>query len=122
MPADSSPIAIRILDKEYNVGCPAGEREALLKAAQLLDRKMREMRDSGRMVGTERVAVITALNLAHEMLRHQAEHDSLAESIGTVVQRIAGKIGHRQVKRARRRESAPAIELTRRRPAGSQRH
>ncbi len=69
MPEASTPIAIRILDKEYNVGCPPSEREALLQAAQLLDRKMREMRDGGRVIGAERVAVITALNLAHELLQ-----------------------------------------------------
>jgi cell division protein ZapA len=88
----STPIAIRILDKEYNVGCPPAEREALLQAAELLDRKMREMRDGGRVIGAERVAVITALNLAHELLQDRRRHETLAESVGAGMQRIQGKL------------------------------
>jgi len=93
VPTDSStPMTIRILDKEYTIGCPAGEREALLQAAQHLDRKMREMRDGGRVLGLERIAVITALNLAHELLQDRRRHETLAESVGAGMQRIQGKL------------------------------
>jgi cell division protein ZapA len=56
------PISITILDKEYKVACPAGEQAALLASAKYLDERMREIRDSGNILGSERIAVITALN------------------------------------------------------------
>ena len=59
---------VKLLDKEYAVACPADAREALLDSARLLDSKMREIRDSGKIIGTERIAVMAALNLAHELL------------------------------------------------------
>jgi len=65
---DAQPINISILDKDYKVACPAGEQAALLESAKFLDGKMREVRDSGTIMGAERIAVITALNLANELL------------------------------------------------------
>ena len=65
---DAQPINISILDKDYKVACPAGEQSALLESAKFLDGKMREVRDSGTIMGAERIAVITALNLANELL------------------------------------------------------
>jgi cell division protein ZapA len=62
------PISITILDKEYKVACPAGEQAALLASAKYLDEKMREVRDSGHILGSERIAVITALNIANDFL------------------------------------------------------
>jgi cell division protein ZapA len=59
---------VKLLDKEYAVACPPDAREALLDSARLLDSKMREIRDSGKIIGTERIAVMAALNLAHELL------------------------------------------------------
>lgn len=67
--SDTTRVSIRILDKEYQIACPPAERTALLDAAELLDGKMREIRDSGRVVGTERIAVMAALNIANELLR-----------------------------------------------------
>ena len=66
---DAQPINVSILDKDYKVACPAGEQSALLESARFLDNKMREVRDSGNILGSERIAVITALNMANELLR-----------------------------------------------------
>ncbi len=66
---DAQPINISILDKDYKVACPPGEQSALLESARFLDLKMREVRDSGNIMGSERVAVITALNMANDLLR-----------------------------------------------------
>ena len=66
---DAQPINISILDKDYKVACPAGEQSALLESARFLDHKMREVRDSGTIMGSERIAVITALNMANDLLR-----------------------------------------------------
>ena len=69
---DAQPINISILDKDYKVACPVGEQSALLESARFLDLKMREVRDSGNIMGSERIAVITALNMANDLLRTSA--------------------------------------------------
>jgi cell division protein ZapA len=61
-------VSVRLLDREYQVACPADERSALLDSAEYLDSKMREVRDSGKVVGLDRIAVISALNLANELI------------------------------------------------------
>ncbi len=62
-------VSVRILEKEYQVACPVEERTDLLDAAEYLNGKMREIRDSGSVVGLDRVAVMAALNLANELLK-----------------------------------------------------
>ncbi len=64
-------VPIRILDKEYTIGCPAEERDALVESARILNEKMREIRDSGKVIGSERIAVMAAINLTHELLQHR---------------------------------------------------
>jgi cell division protein ZapA len=62
-------VSVRVLDREYQVACPAEERSDLLDSAEYLDSKMREVRDSGKVVGLDRIAVISALNLANELIK-----------------------------------------------------
>lgn len=62
-------VNIRILEKEYQISCPATERGALLDSAELLNTKMREIRDSGKVIGLDRIAVMAALNMANDLLR-----------------------------------------------------
>ncbi len=64
-----SRVRVRVLDRDYDVACPVEERTALLDSAEFLDGRMREIRDSGKVVGLDRIAVIAALNLANELLR-----------------------------------------------------
>ena len=71
-------VSVRLLDREYQVACPADERSDLLDSAELLDGKMREIRDSGNVVGLERIAVIAALNLANELIEVR-KHGSVVE-------------------------------------------
>jgi len=61
-------VSVRILDKEYQVACPADERTNLLDSAEILNAKMREIRDAGRIVGLDRIAVMAALNMANDLL------------------------------------------------------
>jgi cell division protein ZapA len=77
-----SQVTIRILEKEYNVACPAEEKPALLASAELLNHKMREIRDSGKVVGLDRVAVMAALNLANELIKAQGEDEELKNIVG----------------------------------------
>ena len=69
LPKEPVRVAIRILDKDYHIACPAGEKAELLQSADFLNSKMREIRESGKVSGGERVAVMAALNLAHEVLQ-----------------------------------------------------
>ena len=68
MDDQATTLDVSILGREYRVGCKQSERDELLLAVQLLDRRMREIRDSGKIAGTERIAVMAALNVAHELL------------------------------------------------------
>lgn len=72
------PVAVRILDKDYMVACPEGEQDALLASARRVDREMRKVRESGRVLGTDRIAVMVALNLAHELLQEGKSSDSFS--------------------------------------------
>lgn len=71
----SEPVNVRVLDREYTVGVTQDEKESLLAAAKLLDNKMREIRGSNRMAAIDRVAVLAALNLAHELQQLRSEND-----------------------------------------------
>jgi cell division protein ZapA len=75
-------VTIRILEKEYHVACPAEEKADLLAAAELLNAKMREIRDSGKVVGLDRVAVMAALNLANDLIRTQGQDEELKNIVG----------------------------------------
>jgi cell division protein ZapA len=74
-------VSIRILEKEYHVACPADERRALQDSAELLNRKMREIRDSGKVVGLDRIAVMAALNITNELLRTQGRDETLETTV-----------------------------------------
>ena len=67
MSGTSEPVSIRLLDREYTVGVEPGERDSLMAAARLLEAKMREVRGANRMAAVDRVAVLAALNMAHEL-------------------------------------------------------
>ena len=71
--SQTEPVSVRIFDRDYTVGVEPAERESLTAAAKMLDERMREIRGGNRTVSVDRVAVLTALNLAHELqlLREQ---------------------------------------------------
>ena len=77
----TEPVNIKILDREFTVGCEPDERDGLLAAAQLLDSRMREIRGSNRMAALDRVAVLAALNLAHEFMQLKAETQSREQTL-----------------------------------------
>ena len=73
-------VNVKILEKEYQFSCPAEERKALLESADLLNAKMREIRDSGKVVGLDRIAVMAALNMAHDLLSSHTRDEILETS------------------------------------------
>ena len=89
---DPQPINISILDKDYKVACPVGEQPALLASAKYLDGKMREVRDSGSIIGSERIAVITALNITNELLSADGESIDVDKEISPRLKSLESKI------------------------------
>jgi len=75
-------VTVRILEKEYFVSCPQDERADLLDSAEFLNKKMREIRDTGKVVGADRIAVMAALNMANELLRLRKLETELQGNLG----------------------------------------
>ena len=88
----TAQVSVRILDKEYQVACPADERTALLDSAEILNSKMLEIRDSGRIVGLDRIAVMAALNMAHELLHAQARDRLLDGDVSSRLKIISDRV------------------------------
>ena len=90
----SEPVAVKILDREFTVGCEPDEKDKLMAAAHFLDARMREVRGSNRMAALDRVAVLTALNLAAELLQGKQQdgsHDKeLARALGEMNRKLDG--------------------------------
>ena len=90
----TEPVIIRLLDREYTVGCEPDERASLVAAAKLLDNKMREIRGNNRMAALDRVAVLAALNLAHELQQTRSNsegHDrELERTLGDIHRKLDG--------------------------------
>ena len=94
-------VSVRILEKEYQVACPASERTDLLDSAELLNAKMREIRDSGKVVGLDRIAVMAALNMANEVLKTRAKEDAIESTLGPrlklLSERVESVLGNQQL-------------------------
>jgi cell division protein ZapA len=68
MSADSKGLQINVMGREFRVACPENEQKGLLEAVDYLNKKMNEIRDNGKVIGLERIAIMAALNIAHELL------------------------------------------------------
>lgn len=91
-------VTIRILDKDYQVACPDDERPALLEAARLLNERMKQIRDGGKVIGVDRMAVMAALNISHELLETRAGRGSggeqLSRKIHILQEKVEQALGH----------------------------
>jgi cell division protein ZapA len=74
-------VSIKILGKEYQVACPAEEKADLLASAELLNKKMQDIRNSGKVLGLDRVAVMAALNMANELIKRNDEDRQLKDIV-----------------------------------------
>lgn len=92
MSSDPVAVVIQILDKEYTVACPPEERDGLLESARQLSARMREVRDSGKVMGAERMAVMTALNVIHEYNRERQERDRIISETDAAIRALEGKL------------------------------
>jgi cell division protein ZapA len=76
--SEADSVVVHILDKEYRVACPPGEKESLVRAARFLDEKMREVKEAN-VIGLERIAIMAALNMSHELLQTSGALNEQAE-------------------------------------------
>ena len=88
----SEPVNIRILDREYTVGVEPDARDSLMAAAKLLDGKMREVRGANRMAAVDRIAVLAALNLAHELQQLREAGDGDAREVSRTLDALRRKL------------------------------
>lgn len=86
MSKEASALDITILGRQFRVSCTEEEKRDLLKAVEYLDAKMREIRDGGKVIGVERIAIMAALNIAHELLTTRVNG---AFDIGELKRRMA---------------------------------
>jgi cell division protein ZapA len=92
-------VSVRILEKEYQVACLPEERSELLDSAEFLNGKMRDIRDAGNIVGLDRIAVMAALNLAHELLkrnRNEAIESEVGERVKQMRERVESALSRGQ--------------------------
>jgi len=92
--SEASSVLVHLLDKEFRVACPADEKENLIRAARYLDDKMREIRSSN-VLGLERIAVMAALNLAHDLLLAKGELSQQQDGgnrVGRLLDRVEAEL------------------------------
>ncbi len=88
----TNTVVVRILDKEYQVACPPEQAAELLEASRHLDRQMRQVRDSGKVIGLERIAVMVALNISYELLKSGRETPAVDEPGADQLKRLNDRI------------------------------
>ena len=93
---DAQTVTVSILDKNYQVACPAEQEAELIVSASYLDKQMRSIRETGKVIGLERIAVMAALNLSHELLQASELVDEstavIASPDAETVSRLSNKI------------------------------
>ena len=91
----NEPLTIMIMGKEYRIACPQEERDNLIASADLLNNKLQEIKQQGSVIGTERIAIMAALNMSHEVLHSQSlttEHIDLNQRIDELSERITASM------------------------------
>ncbi len=88
----SQPVSVQILDKEYLIACPPEEREDLQRAAALLATRLKEIRESGKVIGTERLLMMAALNMANDLAKLTAREERAAGEFGTRVRQMRERV------------------------------
>lgn len=89
--SDNKAVNVNILDRDYTFACPAEQEDGLLASARYLDDKMREIRNNSNIVGTDRIAVMAALNIVHDLLQANSNNSQI-QSVMSRIQSITAKI------------------------------
>ena len=88
----AEPVSIHILDKEYLIACPPQEREDLQRAATLLTSRLKEIRENGKVIGTDRLLMMAALNLANDLAKLQAREAKVTGEYGSRVRQMRERV------------------------------
>ena len=91
MATNTQTVTITLMDKQYQISCDPQEREELLESARLLNQNMLNIRQSGGVIGLERIAIIAGLNVAHEMVKSQ-KSGAVNEVVSSGIERLKDKI------------------------------
>jgi len=90
--SNDKPITITILDNEYRIACPAGEEDALRQSATLLNQRIHEVRNKGKVISPERAAVMAALNIIHEFYSEKHDRDRQSERIDNTLRNLHERV------------------------------
>jgi cell division protein ZapA len=85
-------VSVKLLNKDFQVSCPAGLEEQLLEASEYLDQKMKDIRNTGRVIGMERIAIMAALNLSNELLLYRKQKEEYIQTVTEQIDRLQNKI------------------------------
>jgi cell division protein ZapA len=89
----SIPVTVQILDKDYRIACTPGDEQGLMESARLLDKRMREVRQNGRVIGADRIAVMAALNVIYELQQRSAAAALDTERLARLQERLDSALG-----------------------------
>ena len=89
---NKTAVTVHIMGKEYLISCSDEERQGLMQSARFLDKKMSEIRNSGKIIGTDRIAVMAALNIAHELLTQGNSNDTQQQAVSNRLRGLQSKI------------------------------
>ncbi|GJM11441.1 MAG: cell division protein ZapA [Lysobacteraceae bacterium] len=92
MTDNKEEVVIRILDRELRIGCAAEEKQALLVAAEMVDKQMRTIRDSSRLFGVDKIAMMAALNIANELNQISGQASKVEHDTGDRIARLRAKL------------------------------
>jgi cell division protein ZapA len=95
MAGEAVQVTVKILDREYQIACREEERDDLMAAAGIVNDRMKEIRGRGNVIGTDRIAVMTALNMAHELLElRQTEEtcERVRDQVATLEDRVGAAL------------------------------
>jgi cell division protein ZapA len=85
---EAVPVTVQILEKDYRIACAPGEEQALMGCARMLDKRMREVRQNGRVIGADRIAVMAALNVIYELIQRGTHAELDAERLSRLQARL----------------------------------
>ncbi len=86
------PVSVQILDKEYLIACPPEEQDDLQRAATLLNQRLKQIREQGKVMGTERLVIMAALNMANELAKIASREERTTSELGTRVRSMRERV------------------------------
>ena len=92
MSNQSNPIAVKVLEKEYRIACKTGQESALRASVDLLNQRILEVREDGNAVGSDRVTIMAALNMANDYLDTKETHESNAEQVSSKLRSLNDRL------------------------------